>query len=280
MRYLFTFFLLSFLGLSCTSLEKVEKSKSHFKQLTWKILEEEGKKRKIIVGYYPGGFDPFHKGHEDLIKQTVNKGVDYVVVYPKPDGSAFKPGIKNQKERVALARKALAEYPHILVFDGNLKELKQRFDDLQKEAGINLTMAALTGSDNYRYLSALDSKHPEISFKRSKFIRNSQGQISSDWGPLQVVACEKIFVSIRRKSNDAVLLQLGARPVQFLMSGELGLSSTQIRKQLAKSVFPKRGLSKKLRLPDFDSYRGREELSKEEAKRVKRVLIQELKNNK
>ena len=168
----------------CILIKKTQRVK-----LTWKTLEQKAKQDPTTIAYYPGGFDPLHLGHEDLIKQAINRGTDFVVVYPKPDGSVFKPQIKNQKERVILARKVLASYPQVLVFDGSLEELQKKFDNLHKTAK-KLKMIGLMGSDNYRYLAILGKKHPNIVFSRSKFVFNKNGEISSDWGPLEVVHYE------------------------------------------------------------------------------------------
>ena len=51
------------------------------------LINLEGKR----IGYFVGSLDPFHNGHEYLIRETIKKSlVDYVIVYPVPGRDKYK----------------------------------------------------------------------------------------------------------------------------------------------------------------------------------------------
>lgn len=129
---------------------------------------------KDAVAVYPGTFDPFTRGHEDLVRRAALL-FDRVVVGVAVSHS--KKPIFTVEERVALAREVLTPYPNVTVvgFDGLLMnflaEQRSRLilrglravSDFEYEfqmAGMNRKLfpdvetVFLTPSEEYMFISA------------------------------------------------------------------------------------------------------------------------------
>ena len=75
----------------------------------------------VLKVVYPGTFDPFTKGHEDLVRRA-SRLFDSIVVGVAD--SARKGPLFTAAERVAMAREVLADYPNVRVmgFSGLLMD--------------------------------------------------------------------------------------------------------------------------------------------------------------
>ncbi len=123
---------------------------------------------------YPGTFDPFTRGHEDLVRRAAKLFPAVVVGVAESRG---KRPFFDLAERIELAREALAPFPNVEVqgFDGLLMEFLQRMgsniilrglravSDFEYEfqmAGMNRNLHPhvetifLTPSDQYMFISA------------------------------------------------------------------------------------------------------------------------------
>ncbi|HMV16916.1 MAG TPA: pantetheine-phosphate adenylyltransferase [Zoogloea sp.] len=126
------------------------------------------------VAVYPGTFDPFTRGHEDLVRRAARL-FDRVIVGVAASGS--KGPIFSMEERVEIAREVLTAYPNVEVqgFSCLLMEFLRRNEarvilrglravsDFEYEfqmAGMNRKLFAdvetvfLTPADEYMFISA------------------------------------------------------------------------------------------------------------------------------
>src|SRR5690625_2709708 len=127
----------------------------------------------MITAVYPGTFDPFTRGHEDLVRRAANL-FDRVVV-----GVAYSRAKKpffTVEERVEIAQEVLGHYPNVEVksFAGLLKDFAREQDarvivrglravsDFEYEfqmAGMNRHLLPevetlfMTPSDQYQFIS-------------------------------------------------------------------------------------------------------------------------------
>lgn len=126
------------------------------------------------VAVYPGTFDPFTRGHEDLVRRASLLFDKVVVAVAESHGKA---PIFTLDERVEIAREALAPFPNVEVigFDGLLMDFLQAqnarlilrglraVSDFEYEfqmAGMNRKLfpdvetVFLTPADEYMFISA------------------------------------------------------------------------------------------------------------------------------
>ncbi len=129
---------------------------------------------KEAVAVYPGTFDPFTRGHEDLVRRASRLFDKIIVAIAESRGKA---PIFTLDERVSIAREVLAPFPNVEVtgFDGLLMDFlsarKARLilrglraaSDFEYEfqmAGMNRILfpdvetVFLTPADEYMFISA------------------------------------------------------------------------------------------------------------------------------
>jgi pantetheine-phosphate adenylyltransferase len=127
----------------------------------------------MLIGIYPGTFDPLTRGHEDLVRRA-SKLVDQLVV-GVADSRAKRPFF-SLKERLDIATEVLGHYPNVKVasFSGLLKDFVRQHNakiivrglravsDFEYEfqmAGMNRYLLPdvetifLTPSDQYQFIS-------------------------------------------------------------------------------------------------------------------------------
>jgi pantetheine-phosphate adenylyltransferase len=127
----------------------------------------------MLIGIYPGTFDPLTRGHEDLVRRA-SKLVDQLVV-GVADSRAKRPFFSLQ-ERLDIATEVLGHYPNVKVasFSGLLKDFVRQHNakiivrglravsDFEYEfqmAGMNRYLLPdvetifLTPSDQYQFIS-------------------------------------------------------------------------------------------------------------------------------
>jgi pantetheine-phosphate adenylyltransferase len=127
----------------------------------------------MLIGVYPGTFDPLTRGHEDLVRRA-SKLVDQLVV-GVADSRAKRPFFSLQ-ERLDIATEVLGHYPNVKVasFSGLLKDFVRQHNakiivrglravsDFEYEfqmAGMNRYLLPdvetifLTPSDQYQFIS-------------------------------------------------------------------------------------------------------------------------------
>ncbi|KAB2840080.1 MAG: pantetheine-phosphate adenylyltransferase [Burkholderiales bacterium] len=92
---------------------------------------------------YPGTFDPFTKGHEDLVRRAAKLFPSVVVGVAESRGK--KPFFE-LAERVSLAQEVLAPFPNVEVqgFDGLLM-------DFLKRTGSNIILRGLRAVSDFEY---------------------------------------------------------------------------------------------------------------------------------
>ena len=92
---------------------------------------------------YPGTFDPFTRGHEDLVRRA-SRLFETVIVGVAD--SERKGPLFTAAERIAMAREALAGYPHIEVmgFSGLLM-------DFVHSVGANVIVRGLRAVSDFEY---------------------------------------------------------------------------------------------------------------------------------
>ncbi len=129
---------------------------------------------KDAVAIYPGTFDPFTRGHEDLVRRAALLFERVVVAVAQSHG---KGPIFSLEERVEIARESLKSFPNVTVagFDGLLMDFLQvqnarvilrglrAVSDFEYEfqmAGMNRKMypdvetVFLTPAEEYMFISA------------------------------------------------------------------------------------------------------------------------------
>ncbi|PKO56662.1 MAG: pantetheine-phosphate adenylyltransferase [Betaproteobacteria bacterium HGW-Betaproteobacteria-21] len=129
---------------------------------------------KDTVAVYPGTFDPFTRGHEDLVRRAALLFDRLVVAVAQSHG---KGPIFTLEERVSIARESLKAFPNVTVtgFDGLLMDFLQvqnarvilrglrAVSDFEYEfqmAGMNRKMypdvetVFLTPAEEYMFISA------------------------------------------------------------------------------------------------------------------------------
>ncbi|WP_296228359.1 pantetheine-phosphate adenylyltransferase [Ralstonia sp. UBA689] len=127
----------------------------------------------MVIAVYPGTFDPFTRGHEDLVRRASNIFDELIV------GVAHSPNKRPffaLEERIEIAREVLGHYPNVRVegFSGLLKDFVRKnsarvivrglraVSDFEYEfqmAGMNRYLLPdvetmfLTPSDQYQFIS-------------------------------------------------------------------------------------------------------------------------------
>ncbi|HRP76430.1 MAG TPA: pantetheine-phosphate adenylyltransferase [Rhodocyclaceae bacterium] len=98
---------------------------------------------KEAVAVYPGTFDPFTRGHEDLVRRA-SRLFDRIIVAIA--ASRGKAPIFNLDERVAIAREVLAPFSNVEVtgFDGLLM-------DFLNARGARLILRGLRAASDFEY---------------------------------------------------------------------------------------------------------------------------------
>ena len=128
----------------------------------------------MVIAVYPGTFDPFTRGHEDLVRRASNIFDELIVgVAQSPNKRPFFA----LEERIEIAREVLGHYPNVRVegFSGLLKDFVRKngarvivrglraVSDFEYEfqmAGMNRSLIAeaetvfLTPSEQYMFVSA------------------------------------------------------------------------------------------------------------------------------
>ncbi len=97
----------------------------------------------MMRAVYPGTFDPFTKGHEDLVRRAAKLFPSVVVGVAESRGK--KPFFE-LAERVSLAQEVLAPFPNVEVqgFDGLLM-------DFLKRTGSNIILRGLRAVSDFEY---------------------------------------------------------------------------------------------------------------------------------
>jgi pantetheine-phosphate adenylyltransferase len=110
------------------------------------------------IAVYPGTFDPFTRGHEDLVRRAARLFAHVVVGIAASYG---KRPIFTLEERVAMAQKLCADMPNVKVigFDGLLM-------DFLRERNARVIMRGLRAVSDFEYefqMAGMNrSLHPDI----------------------------------------------------------------------------------------------------------------------
>lgn len=113
---------------------------------------------KDAVAIYPGTFDPFTRGHHDLVRRAAALFETVIVAVAR---SNTKGPIFTLDERVEIAREALGAYPNVKVmgFDCLLMDFLQ-------QQGARVIMRGLRAVSDFEYefqMAGMNRKlHPEV----------------------------------------------------------------------------------------------------------------------
>ena len=97
----------------------------------------------MVVAVYPGTFDPFTRGHEDIVRRASRLFESLVIGVA--DSHAKAPFFTTQ-ERVEIASVVLADYPNVTVkpFSGLLR-------DFVREIGASVVIRGLRAVSDFEY---------------------------------------------------------------------------------------------------------------------------------
>ena len=110
------------------------------------------------IAVYPGTFDPFTRGHEDLVRRAANVFAHVVVGIAASTG---KRPIFTLEERVAMTKELIKDLPNVKVFGftGLLR-------DFLRERNANVILRGLRAVSDFEYefqMAGMNrSLHPEI----------------------------------------------------------------------------------------------------------------------
>ena len=112
----------------------------------------------MIKVVYPGTFDPFTRGHEDLVRRA-SRLFDSVVV-GIADSAAKKPYFTTE-ERIAMTREVVRPYPNVEVFG-----FSSLLMDFVHEQGARIILRGLRAVSDFEYefqMAGMNRNlHPEI----------------------------------------------------------------------------------------------------------------------
>lgn len=97
----------------------------------------------MVIAVYPGTFDPFTRGHEDLVRRASNIFDELIVgVAQSPNKRPFFA----LEERIEIAREVLGHYPNVRVegFSGLLK-------DFVRKNGARVIVRGLRAVSDFEY---------------------------------------------------------------------------------------------------------------------------------
>jgi len=97
----------------------------------------------MVIAVYPGTFDPFTRGHEDIMRRSAT--IYGKVILGVADSRAKNP-IFTQAERVALAAEALADVPNIEVIG-----FSSLLRDFVREQGARVIVRGIRSVADYEY---------------------------------------------------------------------------------------------------------------------------------
>ncbi len=79
--------------------------------------------------FYPGTFDPLHKGHENVIDRSLGKFCDYILIYPSWGKDPYKLNKSSLSQRQKTLNRTYAGHPEVLLTKMSPKELHEFFID-------------------------------------------------------------------------------------------------------------------------------------------------------
>lgn len=245
---LFRFVSLTFLSFFCLCLASVQGV----------LLDEVDEAAQVSlfenkrVGYYVGSFDPFHKGHEDVIQQALDGGlVDLVIIMPAWGGDDYKKRT-DIKKRLLMLEKVYRSHPRVVVTRFSPKELQDKLtepDEGRKVLGkptvkplYGVEFIGLIGSDVALSLSQSAAKEPKKdALKPSKAqkwllsfmsgIRVPETYERHTIGGIMAVPVAKFIVVMREGDNlEALAGKLGDREIIAVLESRYpDASSTRVR---------------------------------------------------
>lgn len=200
------------------------------------------------IGYYTGSFDPFHKGHEEVIKLVLKQNLcDYIFVVPLWGGDNHKVRIPISK-RLLMLHKLYEKDPKVIFTYLNSREVQQLFTIHLKNiknvrngfliSDLNIEFIGIIGSDTALWL--LNSKkNGEEEIYRKKmldmFMRGievSNEYANNSFGNIICLPVNKFIIALR--NNDILSMQdkIAGRPIMALIKSNTTqtISSTQVKK--------------------------------------------------
>jgi pantetheine-phosphate adenylyltransferase len=152
--------------------------------------------------FYPGTFDPFTYGHLDIVERALGCFGEVVVGVSHGEG---KSPLFTHKERVALTKKALEEFPEIEVISFHGLTVYAA-----KEAGCNVIIRGLRVVSDYEYEMQLALMNKSlaneletvflISSHQYIFVSSSViKEIASHKGDISSFVCKEVEKALKEK---------------------------------------------------------------------------------
>lgn len=194
------------------------------------------------IGFYPGSFDPIHKGHEKTATLPILEDLcDYVLIYPAWRGDDYK-NRSDISTRLDMIFSVFQNHPQVIVTRLSPLELQTALTrpstrlsnqgkPLVDMSISNTKVIGILGSD-----AAIDyNQHPEKLKVIITGIQISDKYKEHTLGGLMALPADS-FIVIKRERDDVTCLngQIGNRPVLAVLStpDHIATSSTKIKKYL------------------------------------------------
>jgi pantetheine-phosphate adenylyltransferase len=195
----------------------------------------------LITAVYPGTFDPFTRGHEDLVRRGAK--LFSKVVVGVADSQAKKP-IFTALERVEIAREVLAGFPNVEVygFSGLLKNFVRKHN-----AGVIIRGLRAVSDFEYEFQMAGMNRHllPDVEtmfltpsdqyqFVSGTFVREIAlfgGDVSKFVPPSVQTWLDKKLVAISESETGGSITSTSASGVGATGVGATGVGATGSSKQ-------------------------------------------------
>lgn len=198
------------------------------------------------VGYYTGSFNPFHKGHEKIPNQVLEKGLcDYVLVVPAwSSDDAYKTGRIDVQKRLDMLFSVFADHPHVIVTRMTPLQMQEALTCLDEGRTVNDKPTVKSKIEGLEFIGIMGSDKalslPAMQKELSAFmagIKVPQKYKEHTIGGIIALPVKEFIVSLRQ-GDDLTPLHghIGNRPISAIIESESerGLSSTLVREAVKK----------------------------------------------
>lgn len=185
--------------------------------------------RKMRLAYYPGSFDPMHKGHLNVIETVLREGyADYVYIYALPvDGKRKKS--KPQSIREKYIEMCIKHISNAILLKGSIETVFTMTDEITQHItetlNVEVEWIGIIGSDN----TIVKSQN----FHDTYMVREYQPDAPYDVNASRAITASSFIVFPRGDVNDINPRYEFAhsRPIMWLSDDNIynNVSSTKVR---------------------------------------------------